>query len=80
MNKKSINKTALLTVLIATLSSVKSVQAASQVPSINNQTAQQHLQQKIDIQSDIKLQQFMTTMTQKMDKKITQSIIKELKH
>lgn len=76
MTKTTINKAALFTVFIASLSTMSAARAATTV-SLHNQVGQDSLNKKITHQSDKKLAQLVSSFSTKMDAHLSSKLLKK---
>tara|TARA_B110001452_G_scaffold32487_1_gene25348 strand:- start:161 stop:403 length:243 start_codon:yes stop_codon:yes gene_type:complete len=74
MTNKNINLIALSTVLVATLSISNNSQAAITDTTKNSLLTQEKLTQKLIKQSDVKLNQLMSSMTSQFEQQLSQTI------
>lgn len=74
MTNKNINLIALSTVLVATLSISNNSQAAITDTTKNSLLTQEKLTQKLSKQSDVKLNQLMSSMTSQFEQQLSQTI------
>lgn len=74
MTNKNINLIALSTVLVATLSISNNSQAAITDTTKNSLLTQEKLTQKLTKQSDVKLNQLMSSMTSQFEQQLSQTI------
>lgn len=76
MTNTTINKAALFTVFIASLSTMNSAQGATTI-SLHNQIGQNSLNEKIAHQSDKKLAQLVSSFSTKMDTHLSSKLLKK---
>ena len=74
MTNKNINLIILSTVLVATLSISNNSQAAITDTTKNSLLTQEKLTQKLTKQSDVKLNQLMSSMTSQFEQQLSQTI------
>ena len=74
MTNKNINLIALSTVLVATLSISNNSHAAITDTTKNSLLTQEKLTQKLSKQSDVKLNQLMSSMTSQFEQQLSQTI------
>ena len=74
MTNKNINLIVLSTVLVATLSISNNSQAAITDTTKNSLLTQEKLTQKLTKQSDVKLNQLMSSMTSQFEQQLSQTI------